>query len=503
MEKKGLKPYVENTLVDILGATDAARHEQIKKEEKQCISIIVQSIHDSQLEYVKNKIRAKDMFDNLAAVFKRKSIAGKLLLRKQLLTTKMQESKNINDHFLNFDRKIRDLKSIGATMEEMDVICHLLLTLPKSYDNLRTAMETMNPRDLTLDFVKSRLLDEHGKRNINDSSSKSNEPLAMNTKNPNIICFKCGKQGHIKSRCKSKRTNKLQKASTNTNKTADNANNASSEKQEGYTLCAVTNEYEQAAYTCKTVSKQSNKDNAMQIKFVLDSGATEHMMNNKQYFEELTDMDEIEISVAKRNQKLVSKQHGNIMIKTFHNGDSKTRKMKNVLFVPGLKCNLLSIRNLTKRGFKVTFDEDLAYIKLNGKTEFVAHANGKLYEVTFQVERNIFAGISDKQSLNNVNQNLWHFRLGHLNAFDMKKMISHQMVNGMEQITVDTDTKFCEDCVYDKQAKSSFPRNKQTRSHRLLELIHTDVCGPMSQPAWDGSRYFVTDKTTLSTLQAL
>lgn len=148
-----------------------------------------------QLEYVKDKITAKDMFDNLAAVFERKSITGQLLLRKQLLTMKMHEGENINDHFLNFDKKIRDLKSIDATMEEMDVICHLLLTLPKSYDNLITALETMNPKDLTLDFVKSRLLDEHGKRNINSSSGKSNEPHAMNTKNPNIVCFKCGKQG--------------------------------------------------------------------------------------------------------------------------------------------------------------------------------------------------------------------------------------------------------------------------------------------------------------------
>lgn len=186
LDEKGLKRYVEHKLVDILQSANDSQHEKIKKEEKQCISIITQSIHDSQLEYIKDKTTAKDMFDNLAAVFERKSIAEQLLLRKQLLTMNMHEGENINDHFLNFDKKIRDLESIGATMEEMDVICHLLLTLPKSYDNLISALETMNPRDLTLDFVKSRLLDEHGKRNINSSSGKSNEPHAMNTKKTQI-----------------------------------------------------------------------------------------------------------------------------------------------------------------------------------------------------------------------------------------------------------------------------------------------------------------------------
>lgn len=78
---------------------------------------------------------------------------------------KMNDGEGMNEHFLKFDKTIRDLKLIGAKMEDMDVICHLLLSLPKSYDNLVTALETMNPKELTLEFVKSRLLDENGKRN--------------------------------------------------------------------------------------------------------------------------------------------------------------------------------------------------------------------------------------------------------------------------------------------------------------------------------------------------
>lgn len=37
-----------------------------------------------------------------------------------------------------------------------------------------------------------------------------------------------------------------------------------------------------------------------------------------------------------------------------------------------------------------------------------------------------------------------------------------------------------------------FEQVKEPRSNRILELIHSDVCGPMSVPAHDGSRYFVT-----------
>lgn len=44
-------------------------------------------------------------------------------------------------------------------------------------------------------------------------------------------------------------------------------------------------------------------------------------------------MDEIAISVAKKNQKLIAKQHGNITVKTFYDGYWKTRTMQDVLFV--------------------------------------------------------------------------------------------------------------------------------------------------------------------------
>lgn len=77
---------------------------------------------------------------------------------------KYNESEDIVDHFLRFDTKIRELKSTGAKMEELDIIIHLLLTLSGSYDNSVTALETMKQDDLSLEFVKTRLMDEFNKR---------------------------------------------------------------------------------------------------------------------------------------------------------------------------------------------------------------------------------------------------------------------------------------------------------------------------------------------------
>lgn len=137
-------------------------------------------------------------------------------LSKQLLAMKFDENYDINDHFLKFDKNVRDLKAIGATMEEVDIVCHLLLTLPKFFDNLITALETIDPANLSLEFVKSRILDENSKRNAtksNGGSRLSNESSAMYMKNASkIICYHCGKAGHIKLKCfalKNKRKDKF------------------------------------------------------------------------------------------------------------------------------------------------------------------------------------------------------------------------------------------------------------------------------------------------------
>lgn len=146
-------------------------------------------------EYIKDKKLAEEMFDTLIDIFERKSIANQVILRKQSLSMKYQDGDSIVNHFLAFDTKIRSLKDTGARMEELDVVVHLLLTLPKSFDGLVTAIETMDSSRLTIQFAKTRLIDECNKRGgINTNSRKSlGDANAMLS---NIICHKCGKRGH-------------------------------------------------------------------------------------------------------------------------------------------------------------------------------------------------------------------------------------------------------------------------------------------------------------------
>ncbi|KAF2887944.1 hypothetical protein ILUMI_18229 [Ignelater luminosus] len=148
-------------------ATKAVKTKQIQdflKKDRKCKSIITESVADSHLEYIKDKHTAKEMWTALQNTFERKAIRNQLLLRKQLLQLKLEERGTLNSHFLTFDSIVRSLKASGATLEENDIICHLLLALPKSYEMVITAIETIGGSDLTLDVVKGKLLDEEIKQ---------------------------------------------------------------------------------------------------------------------------------------------------------------------------------------------------------------------------------------------------------------------------------------------------------------------------------------------------
>ena len=82
---------------------------------------------------------------------------------------------------------------------------------------------------------------------------------------------------------------------------------------------------------------------------------------------------------------------------------------------------------------------------------------------------------------------LWHCRLGHIGVKRMKKIHDDGLLESLDYESVDA----CEPCLMGKMTKTLFYGTME-RATDLLEIIHTDVCGPMSVEARGGYRYFLT-----------
>ena len=51
------------------------------------------------------------------------------------------EGGTLQQHFLKFDKLVREYRATGAVLEVLDVVCHLLVTLGSSYSTVVTALE--------------------------------------------------------------------------------------------------------------------------------------------------------------------------------------------------------------------------------------------------------------------------------------------------------------------------------------------------------------------------
>jgi hypothetical protein len=71
---------------------------------------------------------------------------------------------------------------------------------------------------------------------------------------------------------------------------------------------------------------------------------------------------------------------------------------------------------------------------------------------------------------------LWHQRLGHIGEKGLQTLHGKGMVEGMSNCTLDFD--FCEHFIYGKQNRVRFS-SSATRAKGILELIHSDVFGPL------------------------
>ena len=69
---------------------------------------------------------------------------------------------------------------------------------------------------------------------------------------------------------------------------------------------------------------------------------------------------------------------------------------------------------------------------------------------------------------------LWHCRLGHIGVKRMKKLHVDGILESLDYESLDA----CEPCLMGKMTKTPFSGTMKQATD-LLEIIHTDVCGPM------------------------
>ncbi|KAE8687090.1 Beta-galactosidase 15 [Hibiscus syriacus] len=90
----------------------------------------------------------------------------------------------------------------------------------------------------------------------------------------------------------------------------------------------------------------------------------------------------------------------------------------------------------------------------------------------------------------NETSDLWHMRLGHVSYSKLSVMVKKSMLKGLPQLDVRTDM-VCAGYQYGKAHQLPYDDSK-FKAKEPLELVHSDVFGPVKQQSISGMRYMVT-----------
>lgn len=221
--------------------------------------------------------------------------------------------------------------------------------------------------------------------------------------------------------------------------------------------------------------------------WVIDSGATSHMTSNSAFFSSLRTDFESTVTLADGNKTKASGIGDGIVYGEDSSGNRVEVTLKDVLFVPGLDGGLLSVSRLAAKGFTVCFGAKKCDIKNSiGETVVIGDKVGSLYRLRVHQSSLKVTGRHHERC-----QHTWHRRVGHRDPDVLKKMDADDLVSRFK--LSDCGVRMtCECCLKGKLSRKPFVPVVERKSKRPLDLVHTDLCGPMETFTPSGNRYLMT-----------
>ncbi|GKU85719.1 hypothetical protein SLEP1_g345 [Rubroshorea leprosula] len=383
------------------------------------------------------------------------------------------------DHVNDFLGIIKELANLGIDFDDEVNGLILLNTLPESWESFRSTTINSSPGgQVTLEIAKNRIFEEEKRMRAlgvfsqpdtqalvteNRSRSKTKEPRGRGGKSKSksksgVKCYHCSQLDHMKRNCyllKGKDKKKVEDSNTTA---------VASTSGGDVTLLCDRGE-------CCHVE---NSD----AEWIIDSGAFYHCVPKREYFSTYKARD---FGTIKMGNKSVSHIMGvgDICVQT---NVGCTLTLKNVRPVPDMRMNLLSAKALDEEGYAHYFGNGNWKLTKGSMVVAKGRACCSLYKTHMKMCGGQLNTVEDEAS-----PNLWHNRLAHMSEKGLQLLAKQSLIPMAKGEYVNP----CDVCLFGKQHRVSFQKNL-TRKENKVDLVCSDVCGPLEVESFGANKYFVT-----------
>jgi transposase InsO family protein len=410
-----------------------------------------------------------------------------------LLSMEKAENESLDALINRVDQQIRTIKSLSPSDFDLDdlydelAVMAMIRALPHSFDDVvrtisvldafkkQTVIQALRNMDITRSTISSTtsaLSTASGHR-----PNAPGHPSSSNASNSRPKCDFCSRLGHVEAKCFLKE--KLMKQHMNPSSTA--ASNSSS----------VLPSTPQTASISSASALSSSLSHNTYSGWNVDTGASAHMTFHRHWLRNYRPH-YIQIKLAD-GSVILSEGIGTVRFEPLVEGQNvQPVEFTNVLYVPALRNNLLSVFYLTMhRNFRLFAVGDSVKFIRDGNVLFEAKVNVSnsafLQGDTIPVEEHV--NLSSSATLP-VDLTLWHRRLCHHHIAGVKKLIRNNLVDGLHLDSAADPDPVCEPCKAGKMHADPFPPST-TSTSEVLQLVHCDVHGPVKTRTQSGYRYWV------------
>lgn len=215
---------------------------------------------------------------------------------------------------------------------------------------------------------------------------------------------------------------------------------------------------------------------------MVDSGATHHFYGYKEVLSHLVERES--------NLKIIFGDNSSHLVKgfgfvKFHLNFGESIFLHDVMYVPRLKKNLVSISTLEEKGTRVAFNKGNVLPWPIGSPMRDEFTFGSRYEGIYRVTgRPLLALVHN----NNHLSELGHQRLAHVHYDALLKF--DKLVSGIPMAQAQHDG-VCPGCASGEKKRGPFPFN-DNKTNDTFHLIHSDICGMMPMNFICGHIYYIT-----------